>query len=75
MLDEYEAEPKADADAEQREVQRRKESRAERGAEVQKHKAAEAQRRRGTKPKTGKVPYGKRNEKTLAGTLARSAPI
>ena len=76
MRDEYEAESRADADAKQKEEQRREKSREIR-AEAPRHKAAEAQRRRGTKPKTGRVLCGgeKKEIETLAATSLECAPI
>lgn len=58
-------------------MQRREESRAKRRA-ARRGEQREEQRCRGTKPqrrKTGRVTCGGENEKTLAGTLARSGPI
>ena len=49
---------------EQREEQRRKGAKQTQGAKALRHK-----------PKTGRVPCRKKKEETLAGTLARSAPI
>ena len=53
VLDEYEAEPKADADAEQREVQRREESRAER--DEQRCRSTKPQRRKGAEAQSLKL--------------------
>ena len=48
----------------------RRETRAE-----QRRKGAEVQRHKGAKTKTGRVPCEEKERETLAGTLARSAPI
>ena len=58
----------------------RRETRAEqrrKGAEVQRRRGAKAQRCRGTKAQRLKpaVPCEEKERETLAGTLARSAPI
>ena len=60
--------------ATQREESRTKAQRC-RGAETKRRKGAELQRRNSAKAKTGRVPCREKGRETLAGTLARSAPI